>query len=405
METGASCSTDYHGVNSECIALLARVLAAIREMRSSFLSSRLRIRARGNEPESKLCDAYLLERIKKHLKQLHINVFFRLRGTLHVVLFRESGDKERRQNGDATTKIRGKLARVWYDPLAQFAQAVMPISPQKAALRGELRYANSRLSAIDHVDGDIDIGIDEISNREHVTQRGRVTGGVKPKASSDQRALRRSSLRLSLSTPDPLFLSFSIVINVGELMPGSPPVPLDFLSTDRCHTSNQNGVKTTPVFRSRAAACGVLDLSRIIRNRTVRNPFSATSRYVYREEEEQRNETSRTNEEEEEEKEEEKEEEEEEGSRQRQRRKEGTEPVFERSGESGISRGSLNRMPFARAFESSFLAWDIEPLFAIRGRWEESCRKVRSSWLLSLPQRPQRTRRCFDRHFLCGEGK
>jgi len=45
-------------------------------------------------------------------------------------------------------------------------------------------------------------------------------------------------------------------------------------------------------------------------------------------------------------------------------------------------------MAFARAFESSFLAWDIEPLFAIRGRWEESCRKVRSSWLLSLPQRP-----------------
>jgi len=59
---------------------------------------------------------------------------------------------------------------------------------------------------------------------------------------------------------------------------------------------------------------------------------------------------------------------------------------------------------FARAFESSFLAWDIEPLFAIRGRWEESCRKVRSSWLLSLPQRPQRTRRRSDRHFLCGEG-
>ena len=33
METGASCSIGYHGVNSECIALLARVLAAIREMR------------------------------------------------------------------------------------------------------------------------------------------------------------------------------------------------------------------------------------------------------------------------------------------------------------------------------------------------------------------------------------
>jgi len=63
-----------------------------------------------------------------------------------------------------------------------------------------------------------------------------------------------------------------------------------------------------------------------------------------------------------------------------------------------------NRRHFARAFESSFLAWDIEPLFAIRGRWEESCRKVRSSWLLSLPQRPQRTRRRSDRHFLCGEG-
>ncbi|XP_011064068.1 PREDICTED: uncharacterized protein LOC105151830 [Acromyrmex echinatior] len=72
----------------------------------------------------------------------------RICGTLRVVLFRESGDKERRQNGEATTKIRGKLARVWYDPLAQFAQAVMPISsPRKAALRGELRYANSRLSA------------------------------------------------------------------------------------------------------------------------------------------------------------------------------------------------------------------------------------------------------------------
>jgi len=57
----------------------------------------------------------------------------------------------------------------------------------------------------------------------------------------------------------------------------------------------------------------------------------------YREEEEQRNETSRTNdeEEEEEEEEEEKEEEEEEGGRQRQRCEEGTEPVFERSGESG----------------------------------------------------------------------
>jgi len=63
-----------------------------------------------------------------------------------------------------------------------------------------------------------------------------------------------------------------------------------------------------------------------------------------------------------------------------------------------------NGRHFARAFESSFLAWDIEPLFAIRGRWEESCRKVRSSWLLSLPQRPQWTRRRSDRHFLCGEG-
>jgi len=63
-----------------------------------------------------------------------------------------------------------------------------------------------------------------------------------------------------------------------------------------------------------------------------------------------------------------------------------------------------NGWHFARAFESSFLTWDIEPLFAIRGRWEESCRKVRSSWLLSLPQRPQWTRRRSDRHFLCGEG-
>ncbi|KYN05127.1 hypothetical protein ALC62_03927 [Cyphomyrmex costatus] len=71
------------------------------------------------------------------------------------------------------------------------------------------------------------------------------------------------------------------------------------------------------------ATCGVLDLS--VRNRTVRNPFSATSRYdeepPYREEEEQRNETPRTNEEE--------------GGGQRQRCEEGTEPVFERSGESG----------------------------------------------------------------------
>jgi len=81
-----------------------------------------------------------------------------------------------------------------------------------------------------------------------------------------------------------------------------------------------------------AAACGVLDLSRIIRNGTVRNPFSARVPLHPRDEEppwgeEQRNETSRTNEEEEEK--------EEEGSRQRQRREEGTEPVFERSGESG----------------------------------------------------------------------
>jgi hypothetical protein len=37
-------------------------------------------------------------------------------------------------------------------------------------------------------------------------------------------------------------------------------------------------------------------------------------------------------------------------------------------------RGSqCRRMTVARAFESSFLAWNIEPLFAIRGRWEESC--------------------------------
>ncbi|KYM77400.1 hypothetical protein ALC53_12140 [Atta colombica] len=145
-----------------------------------------------------------------------------------TVLFRESGDKERRQNGEATTKIRGKLARVWYDPLAQFAQAVMPISSsRKAALRAELRYANSRLNA----------------------------------ALTNMTSKRRP-------------------------------------------------------YSDRAAACGVLDLSR--------EP-------PYREEEEQRNETSRTNDEEEEE---EKEEEEEEGGRQRQRCEEGTEPVFERSGES-----------------------------------------------------------------------
>ncbi|KYN44296.1 hypothetical protein ALC56_01267, partial [Trachymyrmex septentrionalis] len=121
------------------------------------------------------------------------------------------------------------------------------------------------------------------------------------------------SLSLSLSAPDPQRNSFSIVSVTCELMPGSLPVPLDFLPTDRCHTSNQNSVKTTPDKESKRKL---------------------------------------------------------------------------------------------QVFESSFSLWDIEPLFAIRGRWEEeSCRKVRSSWLLSLPQRPQRARCRLDRHFLCGEGK